>query len=73
MPQVLRKLRKLPWTETEPYLVRKLLHAARARFGAAPLVASLTAGLARCAPPPSGARTGPVACHFAPADTDCCT
>lgn len=46
--QVLRKLRKLQWAENEPYLVRKLLHAARGKVGAAPLVASLTAGLARC-------------------------
>ena len=45
--QVLRKLRKLPWADNEWYLVRALLSATRGRAGAAPLVASLAAGLSR--------------------------
>lgn len=40
--QVLRKMRKLPWAENEPYLVRALLSASRGRAGAAALLASLT-------------------------------
>lgn len=46
--QVLRKLRKLPWADNEWYLVRALLSATRGRAGAAPLLASLAAGLSRC-------------------------
>jgi hypothetical protein len=48
--QVLRKLRKLPWADNEWYLVRALLSATRGRAGAAPLLASLAAGLSRCEP-----------------------
>ena len=52
--QVLRKLRKLPWADNEWYLVRALLSATRGRAGAAPLLASLAAGLSRCGPSSAG-------------------
>ena len=47
---MVRKLRRLPWAANEAYLVRCLIGAARARVGAAPLAASLAAGLARYHP-----------------------
>jgi len=47
---VLRKLRKLPWAANEAYLVRAMLGAMRNRAGAAPLLASLAAGLSRYHP-----------------------
>ena len=50
MWQVVRKLRRLPWAANEAYLVRCLIGAARARASAAPLAASLGAGLAHYHP-----------------------
>lgn len=47
---MVRKLRRLPWAANEAYLVRCLIGAARARASAAPLAASLGAGLAHYHP-----------------------
>ncbi|GAB2276703.1 Regulator of nonsense transcripts upf2 [Dionaea muscipula] len=44
---VLRQLRKLPWTECEPYLLKCFLKVHRGKYGQIHLVASLTAGLSR--------------------------
>lgn len=46
----MKKLRRLPWAESEPYMVRCLLKAVKGRFGAVPLVASLASGLNRYHP-----------------------
>ncbi|KAK9868805.1 hypothetical protein WJX84_002149 [Apatococcus fuscideae] len=48
--QILRKLRRLPWAENEPYLIRCLLSASTGRYSLAPVLASLTAGLSRYHP-----------------------
>ena len=48
--QVLKKLRRLPWAASEPYLVRVLLKASKGRFSHIPLVASLAANLNRYHP-----------------------
>lgn len=48
--QVVRKLRRLPWSENETYLIRSLLSASVGRYSSAPLLASLTAGLSRYHP-----------------------
>ena len=48
--QVLKKLRRLPWASSEPYLVRVLLKASKGRFSHIPLVASLAANLNRYHP-----------------------
>ncbi|GMG99374.1 hypothetical protein Nepgr_001214 [Nepenthes gracilis] len=42
---VLRQLRKLPWTECEPYLLKCFLKVHRGKYGQIHLIASLTAGL----------------------------
>ncbi|GAB4854899.1 Regulator of nonsense transcripts upf2 [Ancistrocladus abbreviatus] len=44
---VLRQLRKLPWTECEPYLLKCFLKVHRGKYGQIHLIASLTAGLSR--------------------------
>ena len=48
--QIMRKLRRLPWSETEPYLIRCLLSASVGRYSLAPALSSLTAGLSRYHP-----------------------
>ena len=48
--QVLRKLRKLAWTENEPYLVRVFLKAVKGRFSQVPQIASLASGRSRYHP-----------------------
>lgn len=45
--QVLRQLRKLPWSECEPYLLKCFMKVHKGRYGQIHLVASLTAGLSR--------------------------
>ncbi|EPS68456.1 hypothetical protein M569_06311, partial [Genlisea aurea] len=45
--QVLRQLRKLPWNECRPYLLKSFLKVHKGKFGHIPLIASLTAGLGR--------------------------
>ena len=47
---MLKKLRRLPWAASEPYLVRVLLKASKGRFSHIPLVASLAANLNRYHP-----------------------
>ncbi|XP_074287410.1 regulator of nonsense transcripts UPF2-like [Silene latifolia] len=42
---VLRQLRKLPWSECEPYLLKCFLKVHRGKYGQIHLIASLTAGL----------------------------
>ncbi|EYU24490.1 hypothetical protein MIMGU_mgv1a000416mg [Erythranthe guttata] len=44
---VLRQLRKLPWNECEPYLLKCFLKVHKGKYGQIHLVASLTAGLSR--------------------------
>lgn len=44
---VLRQLRKLPWTECEPYLLKCFMKVHRGKYGQIHLIASLTAGLSR--------------------------
>lgn len=44
---VLRQLRKLPWSECEPYLLKCFLKVHRGKYGQIHLIASLTAGLSR--------------------------
>ncbi|GMN51185.1 hypothetical protein TIFTF001_020343 [Ficus carica] len=44
---VLRQLRKLPWSECEPYLLKCFMKVHKGRYGQIHLVASLTAGLSR--------------------------
>ncbi|XP_056697064.1 regulator of nonsense transcripts UPF2 isoform X2 [Spinacia oleracea] len=44
---VLRQLRKLPWSECEPYLLKCFLKVHRGKYGQIHLIASLTAGLNR--------------------------
>ncbi|KAI3705172.1 hypothetical protein L1987_75405 [Smallanthus sonchifolius] len=44
---VLRQLRKLPWTECEPYLLKCFLKVHKGKYGQIHLIASLTAGLSR--------------------------
>ncbi|XP_071734548.1 regulator of nonsense transcripts UPF2 [Rutidosis leptorrhynchoides] len=45
--QVLRQLRKLPWSECEPYLLKCFLKVHKGKYGQIHLIASLTAGLSR--------------------------
>ncbi|CAN6710429.1 unnamed protein product [Malus baccata var. baccata] len=44
---VLRQLRKLPWGECEPYLLKCFLKVHKGKYGQIHLIASLTAGLSR--------------------------
>ncbi|XP_059628243.1 regulator of nonsense transcripts UPF2 [Cornus florida] len=44
---VLRQLRKLPWSECEPYLLKCFLKVHRGKYGQIHLLASLTTGLSR--------------------------
>ncbi|KAI3463563.1 hypothetical protein Pfo_020226 [Paulownia fortunei] len=44
---VLRQLRKLPWNECEPYLLKCFLKIHKGKYGQIHLIASLTAGLSR--------------------------
>uniref|UniRef100_A0A061R4F1 Regulator of nonsense transcripts 2 n=1 Tax=Tetraselmis sp. GSL018 TaxID=582737 RepID=A0A061R4F1_9CHLO len=44
---VMKKLRKLPWQEFEPYLIKCLLKVVRGRYSQIPLVASLASGLSK--------------------------
>ena len=48
--QVLRKLRRLPWREHEPYLVRTMLRATKGRYDDLPSVAALAGGLSQYHP-----------------------
>lgn len=45
--QVLKKLMKLPWAETEPYLLKCLMKVVRVRYQHIALIASLAGGLAQ--------------------------
>lgn len=45
--RVLRQLRKLPWSECEPYLLKCFMKVHKGKFGQIHLIASLTAGLSR--------------------------
>ena len=48
---MLKKLRRLPWAEHEPYLLATLLRAThKGRFSQIPHIASLAAGLSRYHP-----------------------
>lgn len=50
-PQVLKKLRRLPWADSEAYLLKALVRASHTgRFSQIPHIASLAAGLARYHP-----------------------
>ncbi|KAL6980419.1 Regulator of nonsense transcripts upf2 [Sarracenia purpurea var. burkii] len=44
---VLRQLRKLPWNECEPYILKCFLKVHRGKYGQIHLIASLTSGLSR--------------------------
>lgn len=44
---MLRQLRKLPWGECEPYLLKCFLKVHKGKYGQIHLIASLTAGLSR--------------------------
>ncbi|KAL3523412.1 hypothetical protein ACH5RR_016246 [Cinchona calisaya] len=44
---VLRQLRKLPWNECQPYLLKCFMKVHKGKFGQIHLIASLTAGLSR--------------------------
>ncbi|KAL3617609.1 Regulator of nonsense transcripts upf2 [Castilleja foliolosa] len=44
---VLRQLRKLPWDECEPYILKCFLKVHKGKYGQIHLIASLTAGLSR--------------------------
>ena len=44
---MLRKLRRLPWREHEPYLVRTMLRATKGRYDDLPAVAALAGGLSQ--------------------------
>ncbi|MED6152342.1 Regulator of nonsense transcripts upf2, partial [Stylosanthes scabra] len=44
---VLRQLRKLPWNECEPYLLKCFLKVYKGKYGQIHLIASLAAGLSR--------------------------
>ncbi|KAI4328633.1 hypothetical protein L6164_020969 [Bauhinia variegata] len=44
---VLRQLRKLPWNECEPYLLKCFLKVHKGKYGQIHLIASLAAGLSR--------------------------
>ncbi|CAA3033699.1 regulator of nonsense transcripts UPF2 [Olea europaea subsp. europaea] len=44
---MLRQLRKLPWTECEPYILKCFLKVHKGKYGQIHLIASLTAGLSR--------------------------
>lgn len=47
LEHVLRQLRKLPWGECEPYLLKCFLKVHKGKYGQIHLIASLTAGLSR--------------------------
>lgn len=48
---MLKKLRRLPWAESEPYLLATLLRAShKGRYSQIPHIASLAAGLSRYHP-----------------------
>ncbi|XP_035548601.1 regulator of nonsense transcripts UPF2 isoform X1 [Juglans regia] len=44
---VLRQLRKLPWSDCEPYLLKCFMKVYKGKYGQIHLIASLTAGLSR--------------------------
>lgn len=44
---MLRQLRKLPWGECEPYLLKCFMKVHKGKYGQIHLIASLTAGLSR--------------------------
>ncbi|GLT66869.1 hypothetical protein SLA2020_392120 [Shorea laevis] len=44
---VLRQLRKLPWNECEPYVLKCFMKVHKGKYGQIHLIASLTAGLSR--------------------------
>uniref|UniRef100_A0A5B6Z5R2 Putative regulator of nonsense transcripts UPF2 isoform X2 n=1 Tax=Davidia involucrata TaxID=16924 RepID=A0A5B6Z5R2_DAVIN len=44
---VLRQLRKLPWSDCEPYLLKCFMKVHKGKYGQIHLIASLTAGLSR--------------------------
>ncbi|CAL5380510.1 unnamed protein product [Camellia sinensis] len=44
---VLRQLRKLPWSECEPYLLKCFMKVHKGKYGQIHLIASLTTGLSR--------------------------
>jgi regulator of nonsense transcripts 2 len=44
---VLRQLRKFPWSECEPYLLKCFMKVHKGKYGQIHLIASLTAGLSR--------------------------
>lgn len=44
---MLRQLRKLPWSECEPYLLKCFLKVHKGKYGQIHLIASLTASLSR--------------------------
>ncbi|KAK7281415.1 hypothetical protein RIF29_09392 [Crotalaria pallida] len=44
---VLRQLRKLPWSECEPYLLKSFMKVHKGKYGQIHLIASLAAGLSR--------------------------
>ena len=46
----MKKLRRLPWAESEAFLVRRLLAAVKGRYSHASTVASLASGLSRYHP-----------------------
>lgn len=47
LEHVLRQLRKLPWGECEPYLLKCFMKVHKGKYGQIHLIASLTAGLSR--------------------------
>ena len=47
---MLRKLRRLPWAEYEPYLVHTMLRATKGRYDDLPYVAALCGGLSQYHP-----------------------
>ncbi len=45
--RILRQLRKLPWSECEPYLLNCFMKVYKGKYSQVHLMASLTAGLSR--------------------------
>ena len=50
LDKVATQLRKLPWDETEPYLLKRLLKVSKGRYASVPLVAALIARLSQYYP-----------------------
>ena len=44
---MLRQLRKLPWSECEPYILKCFMKVYKGKYGQIHLIASLAAGLSR--------------------------